>query len=142
MTASMAETGERFVASPEDFHRTYVEAFNSGSVEPLVSLYESDAALVPEPEEVVSGHAAIREALSRYQTIGRMTATTRYCITSGEVALASASWQIDGTGPDGRPVSVAGTSADLLRRQGDGRWLLVVDHPFGGMKALAPEEAT
>ena len=137
MTASTAETDDRFVGSPGDFHRSYVKAFNSGSVEPLVNLYESDAALVPQPEEVVAGHVAIREALSRYQATGRMTAETRYCITSGDVTLASASWQIDGTGPDGRPVSVAGTSADLLRRQGDGRWLLVVDHPFGGMTAIA-----
>jgi ketosteroid isomerase-like protein len=142
MTASMAETGERFVATPGDFHHSYVEAFNSGSVEPLVTLYESDAALVPQPEQVASGHAAIREALRRYQAIGRMTAETRYCVPSGDVALASASWQIEGIGPDGRAVSVEGTSADLLRRQADGRWLLVVDHPFGGMNEIAPGEAT
>jgi len=36
-----------------------------------------------------------------------------------------------GTGPDGRPITVQGTSADVLRKQADGRWLLVIDHPFG-----------
>jgi ketosteroid isomerase-like protein len=61
-----------------------------------------------------------------------MKAETRYGIQSADVALASASWSIEGTGPDGDPRAVHGTSADLLRRQTDGRWLLVVDHPFGG----------
>jgi ketosteroid isomerase-like protein len=59
-----------------------------------------------------------------------MRADTRYCVTVGDVALASASWQITGTEPQGAPVDVRGISADLLRRQPDGRWLLVVDHPF------------
>ena len=86
---------------------------------------------MPAPDQAVSGHAAIGEALKQFQSVGKMTAETRYCVESGEVALASATWRIDGTGPDGKPVEVQGTSADLLRRQNDGRWLLVVDHPFG-----------
>ena len=116
---------------PEDLHRRYVEAFNSGNVEPLLDLYEPGASLSPQPEIVVSGHAAIGDALSQYQAVGKMTAETRYCIQNADVALASASWSIEGTGPDGEPIAVHGISADLLRRQSDGRWLLVVDHPFG-----------
>lgn len=119
-------------ARPEHFHQTYAEAFNSGRVEPLLSLYEPDASLVPSPNEIVTGHVAVGEALSQFQAVGEMTAQTRYCIQSGDVALASASWRIHGTGPDGQPIEVQGTSADLPRRQPDGRWLLVVDHPFGG----------
>jgi ketosteroid isomerase-like protein len=125
-------------STPEDFHHHYAEAFNSGDVQPLLELYEPSASLVSQPDEVASGHAAIGGALSQYQTIGKMTAETRYCIQSGDVALASASWSIEGTGPDGEPVAVRGTSADLLRRQLDGRWLLVVDHPFGADDNAAP----
>ncbi len=123
---------------PEDLHRRYVEAFNSGNAEPLLDLYEPCASLAPHPDTVVSGHAAIGDALSQYQAIGKMTAETRYCIQSADVALASASWSIEGTDPDGEPIAVHGISADLLRRQSDGRWLLVVDHPFGATdKGLA-----
>jgi len=125
-------TSEKRVTTPEAFHRSYAEAFNSGDLNLLVSLYEQGSVLVPQPGQVVSGHAAIREALGQYLAVGKMAAETRYCITAGDVALASASWQVSGTGPDGRPVAVKGTSADVLRRQADGRWLLIVDHPFGG----------
>ncbi|MGH2616012.1 MAG: YybH family protein [Thermomicrobiales bacterium] len=120
------------VNRPEDFHQSYVDAFNSGDVASVVGLYERDARFVPQPNQVASGHAAIGEALRRFQAMGTMAAETRYCVTSGDVALASASWQIKGIGPDGQPVDLQGASADLLRRQADDRWLLVVDHPFGG----------
>jgi ketosteroid isomerase-like protein len=63
---------------PEDFHRRFVKAFNSADVQPLLDLYEPDASLVPQPDEVVSGHEAIAEALSQFQAIGPMTAETRY----------------------------------------------------------------
>lgn len=33
------------VKRPEDFHSTFVEAFNSGDVESLVDLYEPEASL-------------------------------------------------------------------------------------------------
>jgi ketosteroid isomerase-like protein len=124
-------------SKPEDFHLRFADAFNSGQVQPLLDLYEPGASLVPQPDEVVSGHAAIGAALSQYQAIGKMTAETRYCLQSTDVALASASWSIEGGGPDS-PVVVLGTSADPLRRQADGRWLLVIDHPFGATNSDGP----
>jgi ketosteroid isomerase-like protein len=120
------------VTRPEDFHRSYTAAFNSGNVQALLSHYERDATLVPQPNQLASGHEPIRAALQHYMAIWRMTAETRYCITCGGIALASAIWRISGIGPDGQPVEVQGTSGDVLRRQSDGRWLLAVDHPFGG----------
>ena len=120
------------VERPEAFHAAYVEAFNSGEVEPLLDLYEQTGTLLDPTGQPVSGHSAIESALLQYQAVGEMTAETRWCIEAGDVALASASWQITGTDPQGEPVVMEGRSADLLRGQRDGRWLLVIDHPLGG----------
>lgn len=125
-------TAARNVKEVTEFHRVFTEAFNSGDVEQLLDLYEDSAALAPEPGRTVSGQAAIGEALRGYQLVGKMTAETRWLIKSGGVALASAAWQVTGADPQGKPVVVGGISADLLRRQRDGRWLLVIDNPFGG----------
>jgi ketosteroid isomerase-like protein len=125
-------TEARNVTEATEFHRVYTEAFNSGAVEQLVDLYEDTAAFVPEPGRTVSGHAAIGEALRGYQFVGKMSAETRWLIKSGDVALASAAWQVTGANPQGDPVVMSGISADLLRRQRDGRWLLVIDNPFAG----------
>jgi uncharacterized protein (TIGR02246 family) len=119
------------IRRPEDAHRIYVDAFNSGSVEAVLSLYEQDATFVPQPGQVLSGLKAIGEALQQFQSQGAMTAETRYCITCGDVALASATWQIKGSSRDGNVIKFEGTSAEVLRRQSDGHWLFAVDHPFG-----------
>ena len=42
------------------------------------------------------GHAAIAELLKQFQALGHMLGATRYFISAGEVALASATWQITG----------------------------------------------
>jgi ketosteroid isomerase-like protein len=121
------------VMRPEDFHRSYFDTFNSGDIDLLMNLYEPNSVLVPQPDQVAAGQAAIRAALIQFQAMGKLRGETRFCITAGDTALASASWQITGTGPDGQPVDLQGTSVEILHRQADGHWLLVVDHPFGGM---------
>jgi uncharacterized protein (TIGR02246 family) len=120
------------VQNAEDFHSRFADAFNSGDVDSVLSLYEPGATLVPGPDQIASGHPAIREALTGFQAAGQMTASTRYCVEVDDLALASASWEIKGSAPDGQPVEVSGVSSDLLHRLSDGRWLLVVDHSFGG----------
>ena len=35
-----------------------------------------------------------------------------------------------GTGPDGKAVSMAGQSTEVVRRQPDGTWRYVVDNPY------------
>src|SRR6266496_772214 len=104
------QEGTMKVTRPEHFHRSYAEAFNSGDIDRLLDHYERDATFVPQPGQTVSGRAAIGEALQQYQAVGKMTAETRYCVEAGDVALASASWQINGS-QNGKPVEVQGTSA-------------------------------
>ncbi len=70
------------VTRPEDFHRSYADAFNSGDIEVVLDHYERDATFVPQPGQTVSGRAAIGEALQHYQAVGKMTVETRYCVTS------------------------------------------------------------
>jgi len=41
------------------------------------------------------------------------------------------SWTLDGTTPDGMPLQLSGTSADVLRRRSDGSWGLLIDDPWG-----------
>ena len=36
-----------------------------------------------------------------------------------------------GTAADGSEVNLTGQTSDVVRRQADGTWLLVIDNPFG-----------
>jgi ketosteroid isomerase-like protein len=118
---------------PEHLSRAFQDGFNSGSLESLLALYEPGATLViPGSGEPVTGHAAIRGALEPFLAMrGRMEIENTYCIMSGKIALMRAKWRLDGTGPDGAPVRMEGSSAEVARKQNDGRWLYLIDHPLG-----------
>jgi ketosteroid isomerase-like protein len=57
--------------------------------------------------------------------------TARTLSQTGDIALVSAAWELAMTGPDGKPAKMNGQSVEVLRRQPDGRWLFVIDFPFG-----------
>jgi uncharacterized protein (TIGR02246 family) len=110
----------------------FAEACNSGDVDRALSLYEPDALLAPQPGQRARGTAAIREALVALLALkGRMASTNAYCMEVGDLALLRGDWTFAGTGPDGETVELAGRSAEVVRRQRDGSWLYVIDHPFG-----------
>ena len=120
------------VTRPEDMNAAFAEACNSGDVEQVLALYEPDALLAPQPGRRARGETEIREALLELLALhGRMTSTNAYCMPVGDLALLQGDWTFAGTGPDGTPVELAGRSAEVVRRQPDGSWRYVIDHPFG-----------
>ena len=117
---------------PEEIHRLFSEAFNAGDIKAILSLYEPGAVLVPQPGQMVQGHAAIREALNGYLAIKpRFNLTFGKALVSGDTALLISKWSLKGTGPDGGTIDMTGQTTDVVRRQKDGTWLLVIDNPFG-----------
>jgi ketosteroid isomerase-like protein len=52
-------------------------------------------------------------------------------LEAGGLALVIGVWSFTGTGPDGKPMKLAGKSGDVLRRQIDGSWRFVIDNPWG-----------
>ena len=47
------------VTRPEDMAQSFAEAFNSGNVDAVLALYESNAVVVPQPGQLASGTDAI-----------------------------------------------------------------------------------
>ncbi|MEW6475311.1 MAG: DUF4440 domain-containing protein [Actinomycetota bacterium] len=115
--------------SPEDIDPTFMEAFNAGDGETLLSLYEPGAAFVVPSGEVVEGPAAIGDALSPFLALKpQMDLRTERIIRTGDTALVYSSWTVKGTGPDG-PVEMTGQSKVVAREQADGTWKFVIDDP-------------
>lgn len=120
------------VQRPEDTFAAFAGAFNAGGLDALVTLYEPEALMVPEPGRWVTGHAAIREALQGFLALqGTMTIQPIAIVTAGDLALTHGQWMLSATGPDGRPLTLGGKTAAVLRRQPDGTWLIVIDNPYG-----------
>lgn len=117
--------------NPVDLDRLFGEALNSGDIEGLVALYESNASFNPEPGQEVHGTQAIRQALEGFLAMKpNCSLDTKVLAQTDEVALCTANWRLIGTGPDG-PVELNGQSVEVARKQSDGSWLFIIDNPFG-----------
>jgi uncharacterized protein (TIGR02246 family) len=120
------------IRRPEEMHEAFKARFNEGDLEGLVALYERNGKMVPQPGREVQGREAIRLALQEFLAMKpRIEMATRYVLEAGDTAVLSGQWKLTGRGPDGTAMEMTGRSVEVLRRQADGTWLFVLDHPFG-----------
>jgi uncharacterized protein (TIGR02246 family) len=118
--------------TPEQIHRLFEDAFNDGDIDNLMLLYEPDAVLVPQPGSVATGTDQVRAALQGYLALnGRITLDTKLVLSVGDLTYMSNTWSLNGTGPDGNPLTLGATTAEVARRQPDGTWLYVIDNAWG-----------
>ena len=119
-------------ATPQQVLQSIVAGINSGDLEGLMSLYESEAAFATQPGSLAHGAAGVREALTGFVAMkGELDLDVTRVLEAGDLALVIGEWSFTGTGPDGEPVRLAARNADVLRRQTDGTWRFVIDNPWG-----------
>lgn len=118
--------------SPLDAVSQFINAMNQGDLETALGLYEAGASLVAQPGVVATGTVALREALAGFLALQpTITSEAHQFVEAGDVALYCSRWSLRGTDPAGNPVQMSGRSADILRRQPDGNWLIALDNPWG-----------
>ena len=131
MTSQTIEAGSS-TATPEQVLATIVTGINSGDLDSLMPLYESEAAFATQPGNLAPGAGGIREALAGFIAMnGTLDLEVTRVLEVDDLALVIGVWSFDGTGPDGEPVHLEASNADVLRRQTDGTWRFVIDNPWG-----------
>jgi uncharacterized protein (TIGR02246 family) len=120
-------------STPAEVIKALSRLMCEGDVDGALELYEPEAVFQPAPgAPAVNGKQSIREAILRFVALRpRLTGDIVKLHVAGDTALVVNRWTLAGTQPDGEPVEMAGTSADVLRRAGDGRWRIAVDDPWG-----------
>lgn len=119
-------------ASPEQVLDSIVAGINSGDLESLLPLYESEAAFATQPGNLAHGPTGVRDALTGFISMnGKLDLEVTRVLEVGDLALVTGVWSFEGTGPDGEPVRLEASNADVLRRQNDGTWRFVIDNPWG-----------
>jgi uncharacterized protein (TIGR02246 family) len=109
-----------------------VKAMNACQLESALTLFEPGASFVVKPGIVVNGTAGIRQALERFMALRpTITIEAQQLVEVGDIVQYCARWTIRGTDPQGNPVQLQGRSSSILRRQVDGRWLFLLDNPWG-----------
>ena len=119
-------------ATPEQVLASIVTGINTGDLDSLMPLYETEAAFATQPGSLAPGAPGVREALSGFISMkGKLDLDVTRVLEVDDLALVIGDWSFNGTGPDGEPVQLAAQNADVLRRQPDGTWRFVIDNPWG-----------
>jgi uncharacterized protein (TIGR02246 family) len=117
--------------NPAEIHTLFRNAFNLGDPEALIALYEPNAVLVVDGNELV-GRESIRKALETFLARrGRMTLETRAVVESQlGLAVLHGGWVIEPPTGMGAEIATRGLSTEVVRKQPDGTWLFVIDNPY------------
>jgi uncharacterized protein (TIGR02246 family) len=109
-----------------DIHATVEEGVNNRDLDRLMALYAEDARMVTMDGSIAQGLDEIREQWAGLLAMeGSITLQTRYVIELGDLAVLSNSWTFRAGDEE-----MSATTAEVARREPDGSWLYVIDHPF------------
>lgn len=107
-------------------------AFHAKDIDGVMASYAEGATIVFEPGVPLRDPKAQREAFQGFFAVSpHFTYAGHEVVVSGRSAVHFAPWTMTGTQPDGQPMEMQGLSVAVLEQQDDGRWLMVIDNPYG-----------
>src|ERR1700749_688373 len=102
-----------------DAHATLAAAFNTGDIATVLSMYDFNGIIVPEPGKAVSGKEKFEEAIKAILSVkGKMEIKTVYCQQTGDIAVGRSEWSIT----DGEEVKISAKGIEVMKQQADGPW--------------------
>lgn len=112
-----------------EVHSLLADAYNTGDLATVLAIYDVNGIIVAEPSSPVSGKEKFEAAVKAILSIkGKMEIKTVYCLQTGDVAVGRSEWSIK----DGDETKVSAKGVEVMKRQPDGTWKVVIDHAFGG----------
>jgi uncharacterized protein (TIGR02246 family) len=115
---------------PEDWPRLFEEHLNAGDLVAAIELYDVNASFVPLSGETIVGRDAIRPKLAELIRMkARLHGEVLRVLTASDVALLYTDWQGTTVDPSGKTVEIRSKAIELVRRQPDGTWKLIVGDP-------------
>lgn len=119
---------------PEHVSERLVALLNAGDIDAVVALYEDDAVFA-DLGGAVRGLDSVRTAHREFSESGHVLSLNQPVVfETGDIALVHWSWTV--TRRDGSLLE--GVSAEVLRRQPNGKWKYVIDNSDGSA-VLGPD---
>jgi uncharacterized protein (TIGR02246 family) len=116
--------------NPEDWPRLFERHLNAGDLDAVVSLYEPGASFVQRSGDTLSGRDGIRQVLGELiLTKTRLVSRVVKVITAGDIAVLYTDFQGTSVDASGKTTPVQHRAIEVLRRQADGTWKLIVGDP-------------
>lgn len=108
------------------------EAFQNKDIDAVMACYEPKAVVVFEPESPISNRSTLEEMFTGMSMTNPIfTYSGHEVFISGNIATHIAPWKMTAKSPDGNEIKQSGLSIAVLRKQADGKWLMILDNPHG-----------
>jgi len=116
---------------PESWPGLFESRLNTGDLESVMALYEPNARFVAKTGETVAGDG-IRQALAdMIDAQTRLQSRVVKSVTVDDIALLYTNFQGSSVDPSGKTIAIRYQAIEVLRRQSDGAWKLIVGDPNG-----------
>jgi uncharacterized protein (TIGR02246 family) len=115
---------------PEDWPNVFEQHLNAGDLDAVMSLYEQTARFVAPSGETIIGRDGIRQVIA-----GLIQAKTKFksqvlkVVAIDELALLYTDFDVTTADPSGEVVELRSRAIEILRRQSDGTWKLIIGDP-------------
>ncbi|WP_106794307.1 DUF4440 domain-containing protein [Aquimarina sp. Aq78] len=108
------------------------EAFQNKDIQAVMTSYEPNAVVVFEPEAPISDARVLQEMFTKMSMVNPVfTYSGHEVFITGNIATHIAPWKMTAKAPDGTEIKQSGLSVAVLRKQKDGKWLMILDNPHG-----------
>jgi uncharacterized protein (TIGR02246 family) len=108
------------------------DAFHKKDLKKVLASYETNSVIVFEPEKPSSGVDAISKGFEAFFAVNpKFEYSGHEVFINGNLAMHFAPWAMSAETPDGTAIKQSGLSVVVLRKQPNGKWLMVFDNPFG-----------
>lgn len=114
--------------TPDDMYALFARYTREQDVEKIGTLFDENALFIPgNGEETVRGRENIKKVFEAYvASLGSIEIISRSIHLNGDLALVNASWRLKTqTGYFG------GKASEVLKRTADGKWVFIIDNPYG-----------
>ncbi|MBL4593150.1 MAG: DUF4440 domain-containing protein [Flavobacteriales bacterium] len=108
------------------------KAFENKDINGIMACYEPKAVVVFEPETPISDIRVLREMFTKMSMTNPVfTYGGHEVFITGNIATHIAPWEMTAKTPAGTEIKQSGLSVAVLRKQDDGKWLMLLDNPHG-----------
>ncbi len=128
--SSKVEKSMTLPQKPEEWPSVFERHFNAGDLDAVMSLCEPEAHFVARSGDTLAGRDQIRKVLG-----GMIDAKTRFhsrvirAVTVGDIAQLHTDFEGTTVDASGKTVPIRNKAIEVLRRQPNGDWLLIMGDP-------------
>ncbi len=118
--------------TPQAMLNELIDRFNAGDIDGVLTHYEPDAISIDKSGNTSTGEENLRNAFEAFFAMkAQLTLVNVKTIVTGDIGCNYSKWEITGQHSDGKILRIKGSAIDVVRRQMNGSWKIVIDNPWG-----------